>query len=382
MKNRTFLLFVLVLTLGLFLAACGTETEEEGTEDTSGTESESTEGAEENTEDATEEEAASGDYKIAMVTDIGGVDDKSFNQSAWEGITAWGEENGLTEDEGYDYAQSNEKADYMPNITRFVRDEYNLVYGIGFELKEDIQTAADQFPETNFALVDDTVDAPNAVSITFKEHQGSFLVGVAAALKTTTNKLGFVGGVDSPLIKKFESGFIAGAKSVNPDIEVDVQYAESFADAAKGKLIATNMYDNDIDVIYHASGATGNGVFNQAKDIKQNDPEREIWVIGVDRDQHEEGEINDHNVTLTSMVKRVDVAVQDVADRGMNGEFPGGELLEYGIEENGITFATTNEEAMTEEIITSVEEWQEKLLNGEVEAPQTTEELEAYEGSL
>ncbi|SHN23071.1 BMP family lipoprotein [Gracilibacillus kekensis] len=379
MKNRIFLLFILVLTLGLFLTACGTETEEEGTDDNSGTE---TEGAEENTKEATEEEAASGDYKIAMVTDIGGVDDKSFNQSAWEGITAWGEENGLVEDEGYDYAQSNEKADYMPNITRFVRDEYNLVYGIGFELKEDIQTAADQYPDTNFAIVDDTVDASNAVSITFKEHQGSFLVGVAAALKTSTDKLGFVGGVDSPLIKKFESGFIAGAKSVNPDIEVDVQYAESFADAAKGKLIATNMYDSGIDVIYHASGATGNGVFNQAKDIKQNDPEREIWVIGVDRDQHEEGQINDHNVTLTSMVKRVDVAVQDVANRGMNGEFPGGELLEYGIEEDGITFATTNEEAMTEDIITTVEEWQEKLLNGEVEAPKTTEELEAYEDSL
>ncbi|SER19544.1 nucleoside-binding protein [Gracilibacillus ureilyticus] len=381
MINRKFLLFILVLTLGLFLAACGTQSEEENTENTD-TESTDT-GTEENSEEAAEDgEAAAGDYKVAMVTDIGGVDDKSFNQSAWEGIQAWGEEQGLSQGNGIDYAQSNEKADYMPNITRFVRDEYNLIFGIGFELKEDIQTAANQYADTNFAIVDDVVEAPNAVSITFKEHQGSFLVGVAAAMKTTTNKIGFVGGVDSPLIKKFESGFIAGAKSVNPDIEVDVQYAESFADAAKGKLIATNMYDSGIDVIYHASGATGNGVFNQAKDIKQNDPEREIWVIGVDRDQHEEGAINDHNVTLTSMVKRVDVAVQDVANRGLNGEFPGGELLEYGIEENGITFATTNEEAMTEEIISTVEEWQEKILNGEVEVPQTIEELEAYEESL
>src|SRR5699024_7497796 len=114
-----------------------------------------------------------------------------------------------------------------------------------------------------------------------------------------TNKVGFVGGVDSPLISKFESGFIAGVKSVNPDIEVDVQYAESFGAADKGKVIASNMYNNDIDVIYHASGGTGNGVFNEAKDLKKNDPDRDIWVIGVDRDQHEEGQIGDHNVTLT-----------------------------------------------------------------------------------
>ncbi|MFS0749819.1 BMP family lipoprotein [Oceanobacillus sp. 1P07AA] len=372
MKNHKFLLFVLVLTLGLFLAACGSsdEGEESGAE-----------GTEEDTS-GEGEATASGDYSIAMVTDIGGVDDKSFNQSAWEGISAWGEVNGLSKGDGFDYAQSSDKADYMPNLTRFVRDEYDLVYGIGFELKEDIQKAAEQFPDTHFALVDDVVEADNAVGITFSEHQGSFLVGVAAAMKTTTDKVGFVGGVDSPLIKKFESGFIAGVKSVNPDIEVDVQYAESFADAAKGKLIATNMYDSGVDVIYHASGATGNGVFNQAKDIKQNDADRDVWVIGVDRDQHEEGVIGDHNVTLTSMVKRVDVAVQDLANRGMNGDFPGGEILEYGIEDDAITVATTNEEAMTEDIISAVEEYQEKILNGDIEVPHTEEELTTFLDSL
>ncbi|MFD1337083.1 BMP family protein [Oceanobacillus iheyensis] len=374
MKNHKFLLFVLVLTFGLFLAACGSS--DEGEESDAGAE-----GTEEGTS-GEGEATASGDYSIAMVTDIGGVDDKSFNQSAWEGITAWGEVNGLSQGNGFDYAQSSDKADYMPNLTRFVRDEYDLVYGIGFELKEDIQKAAEQYPDTNFALVDDVVEADNAVGITFSEHQGSFLVGVAAAMKTTTDKIGFVGGVDSPLIKKFESGFIAGAKSVNPDIEVDVQYAESFADAAKGKLIATNMYDSGVDVIYHASGATGNGVFNQAKDIKQNDPEREIWVIGVDRDQHEEGAIGDHNVTLTSMVKRVDVAVQDVANRGMLGEFPGGETLEYGIEDDAIVAATTNEEAMTEDIITAIEDYTKQILNGEIEVPHTEEELTTFLESL
>lgn len=368
MRNRKFWLFALILTLGLFLAACGGAEED----DNAGKDKEG---------DSVSKGEAINDYKVSMVTDEGGVDDKSFNQSAWEGIKAWGEGHGLSKGNGFDYAQSNETAEYMPNITRFVRDEYDLIFGVGFKLKEDLQTAAEQYKESNFAIIDEVVDAPNAASITFKEHQGSFLTGVAAALKTKTNKVGFVGGIESPLITKFETGFIAGVKSVNPDIEVDVQYAESFTDPAKGKIIATNMYDNGVDVIYHASGGTGNGVFNQAKDMKQNDPELEIWVIGVDRDQFEEGQIGEYNVTLTSMVKRVDVAVQDVINRGMNGEFPAGEILEYGIEENAIAISETNE-AMTEEIISAVKEWEEKILNGEVEVPQTTEELEEYVDSL
>ncbi|MFC4023092.1 BMP family protein [Oceanobacillus longus] len=372
MKNRKFiLLFALLFSLGLVLAACGGGSDEEETTDSTNS-----------GDDAATEEEGSAEYSIAMVTDQGGVDDKSFNQSAWEGMQAWGEEHGLSRGNGFDYAQSGSQADFMPNITRLVRDEYSLIFGTGFLLQEDLQKAAEQFPDTKFALVDAIVEAPNAVSVTFKEHEGSFLAGVAAASKTTTDKLGFVGGIDSPLINKFEAGFIAGAKSMNPAIEVDVQYAETFDDPSKGKLIASNMYSNDIDIIFHASGGTGNGVFNQAKDIKQNDPEREIWVIGVDRDQHEDGEINDQNVTLTSMIKRVDVAVQEVANMLTNDQFPGGEILEFGIEEEGIAIAETNTEAMTEEIVNTVNEWQEKILNGEVEVPQTREELETFESSL
>lgn len=362
------LLVVLILSLGLFLAACGGgDNKEKGNNNNSGD---------------TAKNEDSNDFKVGMVTDIGGVDDKSFNQSAWEGLKVFGEQNGLTEGEGYTYEQSNAKEDYIPNLTRLVRNKYDLIYGIGFELKEDLTTIAEQNSDLHFAIVDDVIELPNVVSITFKEHEGSFLVGVAAALKTKTNKLGFVGGIDSPLINKFEAGFIAGAKSVNPNIEVDVQYAESFGDPAKGKLIATNMYNNGIDVIYHASGATGNGVFNQAKDLKQNDADREIWVIGVDRDQHEEGKVGDQNVTLTSMIKRVDVAVENVSTMSMKNEFPGGEKLEFGIEEDGIGFATTNQEAMTEEIINTVNEWKDKILKGEVKVPTTREELKTFEEGL
>ncbi|SEQ56455.1 nucleoside-binding protein [Virgibacillus subterraneus] len=372
MKNRKFILLAaMLLMIGMILAACGGGSGEENTDGDNGS------GSEDNT--ANEETS---DFSSAMVTDVGGVDDKSFNQSAWEGLNAWGDEHGLSKGEGFDYAQSNDKSDYLPNLTRLVKQDYNLIFGIGYKLHDAIAKVAGQYPETNFAIVDDVVEESNVASLTFKEQQGSFLVGVAAAMKTKTNKVGFVGGVDGALINKFESGFIAGVKSVDPEIDVDVQYAESFAAPDKGKLIASNMYGNDVDVIYHSSGATGNGVFAQAKDIKQNDPEREIWVIGVDRDQYEEGQIGDHNVTLTSMVKRVDIAVQDVSNRAMTDDFPGGEVLAYGLEDGGVSAAKTNEEALTDEIVTAIEDWKEKIINGDVEVPQTREETDAFVEAL
>ncbi|WP_430785829.1 BMP family lipoprotein [Virgibacillus flavescens] len=369
MKNRKFLLlFAMLLTLGVILAACGG-----GSDDNSSDSEKDSEGA---------KSEGSGDYKVGMVTDVGGVDDKSFNQSAWEGLQAWGEEHGFKEGTNFDYIQSNEDADYMPNITRLVREDYNLIYGIGYKLTDAINKSAKQYPKINFAIVDAVVEQPNVASITFKEHQGSFLVGVAAAKKTKTNKIGFVGGTDSELINKFESGYIAGAKSVNPDIEVEVQYAGAFDAPDDGKLIASSMYNDGIDIIYHASGATGNGVFAQAKDIKQNNPDKEIWVIGVDRDQYDEGQIGDSNVTLTSMVKRVDIAVQDVANQAMNDKFPGGEVLAYGLEDNAVSVAKTNEEALTDEIVSAIEEWKEKIVSGEIEVPKTREETEAFVDAL
>lgn len=352
----------------MILAACGSS-EEAGTNA-------------DNNSDSKDKEKT-GDFTVAMVTDIGGVDDKSFNQSAWEGLQAFGSENDLSKGkDGYDYAQSQSDADYLSNITRLVKKDYNLVFGIGYLLNDAITKASQQFPDTHFSIVDSVVDQPNVASITFKEHQGSFLVGVVAALKTETNKVGFVGGVEGDLIKKFESGFRAGVKSVNKDIEIDVQYAGGFANADKGKLIANTMYKQGIDVIYHASGATGNGVFAEAKDIKKNDASRKVWVIGVDRDQYEQGQIGDDNVTLTSMVKRVDVAVKDISTKAKNGNFPGGEVVAYGLDDDAISVAPTNKEAYTDEIKQKVEEYKTKIVNGDIEVPSTREELKTYLDNL
>ncbi|MGN1387025.1 MAG: BMP family protein, partial [Bacillus sp. (in: firmicutes)] len=201
MKKRKFgLALSAVLAAGTILGACGSD------------DNSSNSGSDSND-----------NFSVAMVTDVGGVDDKSFNQSAWEGIKEFGEENGLEKGKGgYDYLQSASDADYATNLNSLVRNDFDLIFGIGFKLAEDIKEIAEQRPDSQFAIVDEVVEADNVASITFKEEQGSFLVGVAAALSSESNKIGFVGGVDSETINKFEVGFIAGVKSVNPDAEVSV----------------------------------------------------------------------------------------------------------------------------------------------------------------
>lgn len=357
-KRKFGFILSFVFAISMIVGACGTATEKI-----------STEGYKQEKEN----------FTVAMVTDIGGVEDRSFNQSAWEGIQSFGEDHGLERGkDGYNYLQSKSDADYTTNLNTLVREEYSLVFAIGFALAESVADVASQRPEAKFAIVDEVVEKDNVVSVTFKEHEGSFLVGVIAGLQTKTNKIGFVGGMEDPVIKKFEAGFIAGVKSVNPKANVIVEYAGSFNDVAKGKSIASSMYASGTDIIYHASGATGNGVFAEAKDLKKKDPSREIYVIGVDRDQHEEGAVtvNDkqYNITLTSMVKRVDVAVKDLATKAKNGKFPGGKRIVYGIEQDGIKIADSKDNVSKEALI-AVAEWTEKIKSGEQKVPATVGEL-------
>ncbi|MFY4773946.1 BMP family lipoprotein [Metabacillus sp. RGM 3146] len=314
------------------------------------------------------------EFTVGMVTDVGGVDDKSFNQSAWEGIQEFGKANNMEKgNKGYNYLQSSSDADYATNLNTMVRQKFDLVYGIGFNLQKAITEIASKHKDTKFAIVDSVVDAPNVASITFKENEGSFLVGVAAGLTTKTNKVGFVGGVKGDLIGKFEAGFVAGVKAVNPEAKVDVQYAGSFAAADKGKAIAASMYGSGADIIYHASGATGNGVFSEAIDEKVQDPNREIWVIGVDKDQHDEGngktkDGKAFNITLTSMVKRVDVAVKDLSEKAKENKFPGGKIIEYGLDQNAIGIAPSKDN-LKEDVIKKIDEYQQKIAKGEIKVP-------------
>ncbi|ANU10570.1 ABC transporter lipoprotein [Planococcus antarcticus DSM 14505] len=347
----------LMLAAGTMLAACGSE------EDTSTGE---TSGGEEGTEEAA-------DFSVAMVTDVGGVDDKSFNQSAWEGVQQFGEENGLEKgDGGFDYLQSASDADYNTNLNNLIRRDFDVVFGIGFLMEGAVAEIAEQQPEAQIAIIDAVVDAPNVASVLFKEQEGAFLAGVAAALMTETDKIGFVGGMEIPVIERFEAGFLEGVAAVDDTIEVDVQYTGAFDKAELGKTTANRMYSAGADIIFHAAGGTGNGVFTEAKERKEANPDENIWVIGVDADQYDEGQTGDANVTLTSVLKRVDTAVINISEQAMAGEFPGGETITYGLSDEGVGLADSRG-AIPEDKMAQIEEYKQQVIDGDIVVPETVE---------
>lgn len=342
-------------TTALTLAACGNN--ETDTSDETDTTDEG---------DTTEETS---DFSIAMVTDMGGVDDRSFNQSAWEGMEAWVEENNLSED-AIRYYQSDSETDFMPNFNSAVADGFDIVYGIGFLLEDPVQTTAEQNPDQYFGFIDGVVDLPNVASLNFRDHENSFLAGMAAALTTKTGTVGFMGGIQSPIIDRFETGFTAGVHYIDESIVVDVQYADTFGDAGIGQQIAAAMYTNNVDVIFQAAGATGNGVFTEARNRMEAGSDTDLWVIGVDRDQNDEGNYDGGNLTLASTVKQVGNAVKNVANDAMAGNFPGGEVVYYGFAEEGIDFVQHG--AITDEDWALIEEAREQITNGELEVPEFT----------
>jgi basic membrane protein A and related proteins len=315
-------------------------------------------------------------FSVAMVTDIGGVDDKSFNQSSWEGLENYGKENGLKKGlGGYDYLQSNSDTDYTTNLNTLVRQNFDLVYAIGFLMPAAVEEIASQQTEAKFAIVDAEVKLPNVASILFKEQEAGFLAGVAAAKTTKTDHIGFIGGMEIPVVERFEIGFLAGVKAVNPEVLVDIQYAGAFDKAEVGNTIASKMYSSGADVIFHAAGATGAGLFKEANDRKAKEPNKDFWVIGVDRDQSDMGP----EVVLTSALKRVDVAVKNLATKAKEGKFSGGEVELFGLTEDGVGLAPINEKAASKtEVDAAVQEWVEKIKSGAATVPETKEELTAF----
>lgn len=292
---------------------------------------------------ANKSDAATSKASVALITDAAGIDDKSFQQSAWQGLTSWSKANDVKQGKGgYTYFQAKTSADFETNINQAVANGYQNIYGIGFPKTPAINAAAKKYPKNNFMIIDDIAKKrQNIVSVTFHTEQSSYLAGVAAAKTTKTNQLGFVGGMASAVVKTFETGFIAGAKSVNPDIKVDVQYVGDFADAGKAKTIAASMYQNGSDVIYQAAGGAGAGVFTEAKDLNEKQTKaRKVWVVGVDVDQAADGAYQatdgKSNFTLTSATKGVGTAVKDVTERAASDKFPGGQHLVYGLKNKGV----------------------------------------------
>ncbi|MFC4774632.1 BMP family lipoprotein [Ruoffia tabacinasalis] len=314
------------------------------------------------------------DFSAIMVTDQGGVDDKSFNQSAWEGLQLWGEENGLEKGtSGFDYLESATDSDYITNLNTAVQSGFDLIYGVGFKLEAAINDVAQQYPDQQFAIIDSVVDQPNVASINFQDNEAAFLAGVAAASTTETNKIGFIGGVEGIVLDRFEAGFVAGAEAVNPDIEVTVEYVGSFADAPRGRQLAAAMYAADTDIIFQAAGDSGNGVFSEAKDLVSADPERNIWVIGADMDQDAEGIIEidgeERGLTLTSTLKQIGDSIQLFTNETKAGNFEAGTQV-FGLADGGVDLAEGN---LSEEVLTTVNDYRQQIIDGEIEVPETPE---------
>lgn len=345
------------LVSGLMLAACGNETEA--------------------TDNGSTESIETSDYSIVMVTDSGGVDDGSFNQSAWEGMIEWGEETNGLEGENYAYIASNEDSEYIPNLNQAIMNDFDIIFGVGFKLKDSIKEIAAGNPEQQFVITDDSIEGlDNVASVLFKDQENAFLAGVSAALSTETGKIGFVAGQESEVLDRFEAGFLAGVQAADPSVEVQVEYVGSFADTSKARQIAAGMYSNGIDVIYQGAGDAGNGVFSEARDRMNANPDEQIWVIGSDRDQTEEGNYGGGNLTLTSSIKGLGTAIKSVAHDTMEGNFPGGKITQLGLKEEAIYMTRGN---LSEEVWTAVEEFKEQIINGDIVVPTNPDEVTAPE---
>lgn len=306
-----------------------------------------------------------GGYAVALETDIGGIDDKSFNQSAWEGLKKWGKANGYEKGSwGYNYYHSTNNSEFATNINQGINDGFKLLIGVGFRFTPVIDEIAPMNKETDFILIDDRLEGhENVASVLFKDNESAFLAGVAAAMTTKTGKVGFVGGQESETISRYEDGFVAGVKSVSDEIKVNTQYVGSFGDAPKAKALAAAMYSGGVDVIYHAAGDSGNGVFSEAVDRMNVGPKEKLWVIGVDKDQEEDGKYKNGSVTLLSTLKRVDRVVEDLAQKGKAGQFPGGDVLSYGLKEGGVGLSKGQ---LSVAAATAVTDAEEQLTTGEL----------------
>lgn len=290
------------------------------------------------------------DVIIGLATDEGGLNDKSFNQAADTGIKKVQSESGVQ----YKPVESTNKDAYTANLQALALDmKSNLTFAIGYQMEKALTDVAKQAKDSNFAIVDTVVNLPNVQSLVFKEHEGSFLMGVIAAKTTKTGKIGFIGGKEGDLIGKFEAGYVAGARAVNPNIKVDVRYADSFAESAKGYELAKAEYGEGSDIIYHAAGGVGLGLFQATKELRK--AGKQVWAIGVDMDQaitvlDENKKPIYADVILTSMIKRVDTATYEASKEIVEGKFKGGTVKVFGLAEEGVGIAPSSRGVIPEDM--------------------------------
>jgi basic membrane protein A len=301
---------------------------------------------------------AQDDFQPAVVFDMGGKFDKSFNEGVWNGVKRFMDETGA---EVMEFEVTNETQREQA-ITRMAQRGATVVLGVGFAQADAIDKVAAEYPDKNFAIIDVYwLDRPNLRQYRFEEHEGSYLVGVAAAMASETGTVGFIGGMDVPLIRKFACGYVQGVKDTDPDATVLQNMTgttpAAWNDPTKGAELARSQIDRGADVVYHAAGGTGLGVIRAVAD------EGEL-AIGVDSNQYSVAPGH----VLTSMLKRVDVAAYDTLMDSMNDEFTSG-VVSLGLEEGGVDYVANenNADLLTEDIRAAMEEAKAKIISGEIE---------------
>lgn len=304
-----------------------------------------------------------GKIRVGIVYDIGGKDDRSFNAAAWEGVKRARDEMGIKLRD----AEPGDPTSIEPSLRAFAELKYDLVIAVGFAQSPIIEQVAKDYPNVNFAIIDGFVLLPNVSPLLFKEHEGSFLVGMIAASKSQNGKIGFVGGMDIPLIHKFAVGYQEGAKYVNPDIKVTENYVgitdSAWNNPSKGKELAKNQYENGCDVVFHAAGNSGMGVFDAAEETKK-------LAIGVDSNQNG----IKPGFVLTSMLKRVDVAVYSIIKDLVEKRFKSG-IHVYGLENEGVDFALDehNRALIPLEVIEKVKQAKQEIMDGKIKVTDAME---------
>jgi basic membrane protein A len=365
--HRWFRVLALLLPLLLLAAACGGDDDDDDASASAPTETTAASGDE--TDEGEGDEDAASDISVGLVYDLGGRGDQSFNDAAAAGLDQAKEEFGIEVEE----LEPDEGGENREELMRLLADQgTDLIFGIGFLFEDSINAVAPDFPDARFAIVDGGAEASNVAILGFAEHEGSFLVGAAAAMKSTTGHIGFIGGVEVDLIKKFEAGYAAGARHVNPDIQIDIAYITQppdfagFNDPARGKEIAAGMYEGGADVIYHAAGGSGGGLFEAAKEASESGGSQ-MWAIGVDSDQYNIVDPSLQPYILTSMLKKVDVAVYDTIRRAVEGEDVSGATA-YNLEAGGVDYATSG--GFVDDIASQLDELKQQIIDGEIEVPE------------
>lgn len=340
--------------------------EEASSEEVSEAESEEA-SSEEDTEAETEEDIDGTGFKIGMVTDVGGVNDGSFNQSAWEGLQRAGEAFGCE----VKYIESKGDADYVPNIESFLDEDYDLIVCVGYMMADAVRDAAELYPDQKFAIIDDAsnADLDNVTCMMFEQEQASYLVGLAAGYTTESNIVGFVTGAANETMNSFGYGYCAGVLDANPDATILQYNANNFGDASGGKTAVNTMVTKGADVVFHAAGGTGIGVIDGCKENK-------IWAIGVDSDQSPLAP----ETILTSALKRVDNACYDATKKTILGTLEGG-VETYDLAAGGVDIAPTTDN-LSKDVLEKIEDAKKDIIAGDLVVPKNQEEFEEKYGDV